>query len=124
MNCIRCGREIEAGQVFCGECLEEMEKYPVKPGIAIQLPKQREAPAFKKAPIRRRTAAPEEQIHRLQKAVVILATLLLVSLIVIGFLFYPLVKPVFEEAKPKPGQNYSTIDTDEPVVHPDLIGMK
>lgn len=38
MNCIRCGREIEAEQVFCAECLEDMERHPVKPGTPIQLP--------------------------------------------------------------------------------------
>lgn len=38
MNCLKCGREIEEGQVFCNDCLVQMAKYPVKPGTAVQLP--------------------------------------------------------------------------------------
>lgn len=38
LNCLKCGREIEEGQVFCNDCLVQMAKYPVKPGTAVQLP--------------------------------------------------------------------------------------
>lgn len=38
MSCMRCGKEIGEGQVFCAECLAEMERHPVKPGTPIQLP--------------------------------------------------------------------------------------
>ena len=41
MYCMKCGREIEDGQAFCGDCLAVMEKYPVKPGTAVILPKRR-----------------------------------------------------------------------------------
>lgn len=34
MNCLKCGREIEEGQVFCNDCLVQMAKYPVKPGTS------------------------------------------------------------------------------------------
>ena len=37
MNCMKCGREIGENRVFCDLCLADMEKYPIKPGIAIQL---------------------------------------------------------------------------------------
>ena len=48
MSCMKCGRDTQEGQVFCTACREVMAKYPVKPGIAIQLPGQKKAPAPKK----------------------------------------------------------------------------
>ena len=38
MNCMKCGREIDEAQAFCAGCLEEMEKYPVKPDVVVKLP--------------------------------------------------------------------------------------
>ena len=32
MQCMKCGLEVPDGQVFCGGCLEVMDKYPVNPG--------------------------------------------------------------------------------------------
>ncbi len=110
MNCIKCGVEVSTEQMFCDECLAEMEKYPVKPGIAIQLPKRREIPVFKKAAPRRR-ATPDERVRRLQRLVAVLCVLLLAAVLVIGRLLYPMVQPMVEEEKPKPGQNYSSIES-------------
>ena len=36
MNCLKCGREIEEGQVFCNDCLVQMAKYPVKPEVVTE----------------------------------------------------------------------------------------
>lgn len=52
MNCLKCGREIEEGQVFCNDCLVQMAKYPVKPGTAVQLPSRGSAAAAKKVRVR------------------------------------------------------------------------
>lgn len=38
MNCLKCGREIPAQQVFCESCLKEMAGQPVKPGTLVLLP--------------------------------------------------------------------------------------
>ena len=38
MSCMKCGKEVSEGQVFCEECLTEMERYPVKPGTPVLLP--------------------------------------------------------------------------------------
>ena len=46
MKCLKCGRETD--QTFCQACREEMEKYPVKPGTIVLLPKER--PSGKKTP--------------------------------------------------------------------------
>lgn len=111
MNCMKCGREIKAGQVFCGECLALMEKYPVKPGTVVQLPPKTETEPVKKQPRHRRTAAsPEEQVKRLTKRVrrltlaVILTTALAVFFALLSF-------DILEKAgmQKLPGQNYSTV---------------
>lgn len=64
MNCMKCGRETDANQIFCGECLAEMEKYPVKPGVVVQIPTQIEK---KQAHHRRAIVTTEEQVRRLKK---------------------------------------------------------
>ncbi len=86
MTCMKCGREIPAGQVFCDSCLALMEKYPVKPDAAIHLPLRKEASVAKKQSGRRRQLPPEEQIlllrkrnRRLRLIVAILSILLAIS---------------------------------------------
>ena len=59
--CMRCGREIEEGQVFCQDCLKEMSRYPVDPNTVVQIPLRKESVNGKKNP-RRRSTSPEEQI--------------------------------------------------------------
>lgn len=38
MACLRCGKKTDENQIFCPECLEIMEKQPVKPDTPIQIP--------------------------------------------------------------------------------------
>ena len=77
MNCLKCGREIEEGQVFCNACLVQMAKYPVKPGTAVQLPSRGSAAAAKKVHARRRgKTALEEQLKALKARVRVLSVLL------------------------------------------------
>ena len=52
MSCMRCGREIDETQVFCAECLADMERHPVKPGTPIQLPTRNEKSAAKRTRFR------------------------------------------------------------------------
>lgn len=63
MNCMKCGRETENEKVFCDSCLSVMEKYPVKPGIVIHLPRHEDTPQ-KKAPVVHPVRTPEEQVLR------------------------------------------------------------
>lgn len=114
MNCMKCGREIEEGQVFCGNCLEVMEKYPVKPGIAIQLPHRKETPVTKKVHIKRRQPpTPEEQIQKLKKRVRAFVILWIVTLALLAATIYPTIQYFFGEDLLLPGQNYNTITTTE-----------
>ena len=116
MHCMKCGREIEEGQVFCADCLEEMEKYPVKPGVAVFLPQQKAVSPIKKAYAKRRQGpTPEEMVVRLKKRVRRLALLWLVTLVLLGLFAYPVIRDLLKAEELLPGQNYSpmTITTEE-----------
>jgi len=84
MNCIKCGREIKtsASQVFCSKCLTDMEAYPVKPNITIQLPVRQETLAEKRKPRKKKPQpTPEEQIPRLRSGIRLLCLVLAVLFI-------------------------------------------
>ena len=110
MNCLKCGRETEDGQVFCKECLDVMEKYPVKPGTAVLLPKRSPAPAGKK-PRWHPVPTPEEQAARLkvQNRRLIAVVVILAVLLAVGGYFTG--RYLIERRPMRPGQNYSTAET-------------
>ena len=80
MSCMKCGKEVSEGQVFCQECLAEMEKYPVKPGTPLPLPiRPREAVVHKRS--YRKSRKPEEQIVSLRRWLSILCVICWILLI-------------------------------------------
>ena len=112
MNCLKCGRDIEEGQLFCGSCLEVMQKYPVKANTAVQLPHREESQSGRKAPAKRRQAPTAEE--KLQTARRFLRRILVLWLITLGLLIaslYPAVQYLLGETFRMPGQNYSTFST-------------
>ena len=112
MQCIKCGRDVESGQVFCDSCKETMAKYPVRPGTVVQLPRRTET-AVKKQPSRRRTVLPaEEQVQTLRRTVrrlTVLAVLLLAAVIGLSWLAVDLYRE--SQQKVLPGQNYYSATT-------------
>lgn len=111
MVCIKCGREVGEDQVFCPNCLNGMEKYPIKPGTVVQIPSR---PAAKKQPAHR-PSSPEEQVAKLKKRVAVLSWLLvLMAALVIGLGWQSIVR-YYEENLDEllPGQNYSAVTTTE-----------
>ena len=40
MQCLRCGRETEEGQVFCFLCESVMVKHPGKPNTVVTIPER------------------------------------------------------------------------------------
>ncbi len=108
MVCMKCGREAPEGQAFCQECLMEMEKYPVKPGTLVQLPKRRESASPKKSG-KRRISGPEEQLRVMKKRIRILTVLVILLLVLTASLAYPAVRYLMANQRFRPGQNYSTI---------------
>ena len=59
--CMRCGWEIEEGQVFCQDCLKEMSRYPVDPNTVVQIPLRKESVTGKRTP----AAGPPPRRNRL-----------------------------------------------------------
>lgn len=114
MNCMKCGREIGEDQVFCEECLLDMEKYPVKPGTTVQLPKRREQPGAKKSHPRRKAPLPlEEQVKHLRKRLRFMAVLSVILLVLVALLGWQTAVHLMEEDV-LPGQNYSAMGSSEP----------
>jgi len=109
MNCMKCGRETPSEQVFCEDCLLEMEKYPVKPGTVVLLPRRRDSSAAKKT-AKRRVISLEEQVKLLKKRAknltIALAVCLLLLAAGIAYMADHLSKTHF-----KPGQNYTSVST-------------
>ena len=106
-KCPKCGRDAAENMAFCSECLAEMEKYPVKPGVVVLLPQHEKAA---KAPKRRQASVPvEEQLLKLKKRVSTLVLALILTLGAAGVLGWMVATDFFEDAPVKlPGQNYSS----------------
>ena len=108
MQCMKCGREIPAGQVFCEECLAEMAQYPVKPGTVVTLPTRPKQVIYKKTVGYRSTVTLEQKLKRQGKTIRILSWMLTLStalLIGVGGLMVSLLME--EDDRELPGQNYS-----------------
>lgn len=67
MKCLKCGKSVPAGQVFCDDCRKEMAAYPVKPDTPVHLPPQ-QPPAPVRKPVKR-ARKPEETIARQRKLI-------------------------------------------------------
>ena len=81
MYCMKCGREISEDNVFCDSCLEDMSRYPIKPGTPIQLPAHAPVTEEKKKPLRFKKEVPPEQRLRQSRATVRLLALVLAALV-------------------------------------------
>ena len=109
MNCMKCGRETLDENVFCQDCLLEMEKYPVLPETVVLLPRRRESYVLKKIQ-KRHVPTVEEQILFLRKLVKILLILVVVCIAAIVLMIKPTMHYVLDEHV-EIGQNYSSVVT-------------
>ena len=113
MNCIKCGAEVREPQVFCDRCLADMERYPVKPNITVNLPNRPVDPPAKRKSRRTRYIKPEDQIRHLRGRIRLLALALSVALVAFAFTAVMLLRVLdTKEDSYGPGQNYDTISTD------------
>ena len=108
MQCMRCGRDVESGEVFCDECHRDMESYPVKPGTVVLLPQYTQYSQPKRPPVR--IVPPEEQIRKLKKRTRVMGWLLAVSVLVAALSAWAAIYLYTEyNGKYLPGQNYSSV---------------
>lgn len=119
MNCLKCGRETVSEQVFCEKCVQEMEKYPVKPGTAVKLPERRESNSSRRQQ-KRRTVPLEEQVKILRGRVIRLLIVLLLSFVVIVMMIPSVIEHHFDEHY-KVGQNYSVVAATTPQESTDAV---
>ena len=102
MGCMKCGRDVDAKQVFCPECLETMRQYPVKKDAVVQIPNRASAAADRPAPVREPPAA---RTIRRQRGVIrflILTVILLAGLLAAtaAMLLHTLQTPDTQETLP------------------------
>ncbi len=108
MKCMKCGRRIGGSQIFCEDCLEDMEKYPVKQDTPIQLP-TRPANTPKRAAIHKKVRKPEDRIRTMKKWILGLVIAVLVLAVSLGLTATALYKvATAPETTPSAGQNYNT----------------
>ena len=107
MKCMRCGASINAGAVFCDDCLADMEKHPVKPGTPINLPRREKQQTVKRS--KRRVRKPEDQLTALRRLVVwLMALIVLLTLALTASIYMLTNQPDQSDGNRLPGQNYGT----------------
>ena len=108
MNCIKCGRELRGEQVFCCECQENMELYPIKPGTPVQLPVHAPQPDAKPKTARsRKNLPPEVRIRKLHTTVRLLALALAAVLLAFAMTAYLTLHLMDQrDQQSRIGQNY------------------
>ena len=117
MQCMKCGRDVESGEVFCELCREDMEKYPVRPGTVVVIPQRPERHAPKRQAKRQQNL--EEQLAKCRKMNRILAALLAIYVVAAGGLVYVVMTLYGKyEGKHLLGQNYSVIQEDDEPTDP------
>lgn len=113
MYCLKCGKEVYEDQVFCSDCLSVMEKYPVKPGTAILLPKRREGNTVSRPASRRKVLTTEEQIQKLRRNIRNLVILWVVTFLMLCAMSVPGIAYLMDQQHFGLGQNYSVITPKE-----------
>ena len=111
MDCMKCGRKTQDNNVFCPDCLADMEKHPVRQDTPVILPQRKNSP--RKTPQKKNVKA-EEQIAQLQLklkrlwvAIAVLSVLLTAALGGLAVSVYQLINT------PDLGSNYSTFTSTE-----------
>lgn len=109
MGCMKCGRDVSEGAVFCESCIATMDRYPVEITAPVQIPSRKSADASPRRYVRRKISS-EEQVRRLRRYNRVLSFLLALALMAAIFFGYIAVNHFMEEERFLPGQNYSTMD--------------
>ena len=105
MRCLKCGRETE--QTFCEKCRAEMEKYPIKPGTIVLLPKERTS--NKKPQVWHPPLEPEEVVENQRRTIRRLSRAFAALLVLTVLMGIAIVRLVQDSGQRPVGQNYSTV---------------
>ena len=107
MYCMKCGREVEGEQVFCPDCLAQMEQEPVPMNASVKIPHQ----PPRNSRMRRPTVHLEEEVRRLDRAnqrlrawIILLAT---ATVLLAMALYHREMVKVVEDL----GKNYSIVES-------------
>ena len=107
MQCLRCGREIEEGQVFCFLCESIMGKHPGKPNTVVTIPER--AVRLRTTPSRK-PQRPEEDTDQLRRTILQLrlwiCMLMAALMLCVGVLTW---QELNRDTEPAIGQNYHSI---------------
>lgn len=111
MDCMKCGRQTQDQNVFCSDCLAEMEKHPVKPDTPVILPhrksKDRRIHQKKQPKAEEMITQLQLKIKRLWICIAVLSVLFTAALGCIGVMLY------HQLEAPEFGFNYSTFSSTE-----------
>ena len=122
MKGLKGGRE--ADQTFCQACRKEMERYPVKPGTIVQLPKDRSAAYIRRSTNWRAMVPPEEQIEKQKRTIRRLGSAVAALVVLLVGMGFAIVQLLRHPGQTPLGQNYSTVtkpteDVTAPTTGPD-----
>ena len=114
MNCLKCGRELKEGQVFCDTCLESMEREPIKINTPVMIPAQPKITPSHRRPI----VNPEEELKRLEKTNQNLILWLILTSIAAALFAFGLYHQEFLEVVDNLGRNYHVLESVAGATHP------
>ena len=93
LRCLNCNKETTGTQVFCEECLQAMEGYPVQKGTPVTIPVQPSPTATKKQLPTRWHAVEEDKLAAAQRtnrwlalALIVMSLLLTLSAVVLIYI--------------------------------------
>ena len=114
MICLKCGKETIDENVFCQDCLQIMELYPVKPDTPVHL-LQRPARSTEKQPSHKKEVSPQDTVKQLRLLVrclaAVIAVLSVLLCITAGMLLQATNK---DQPVSNIGRNYTTDTTAQP----------
>ncbi len=109
MKCMKCAKRIAVGQVFCADCLTDMEKHPINPDTPVVLPPRAYSNATKRAAAHRKSKRPEEQMAAMRAWIATLTVMVVALLLAFAMSVTLLLRVVEEQGNTaSAGQNYST----------------
>lgn len=105
MQCLKCGNNIPATDVFCKACLGKMEAYPVRADAVVQIPVRPAAVDEKPSRKRRSYADYVRTLRRLIKALCVVVAILTLLVCLMGAMLYQM---THSSTLPELGKNYTT----------------